>query len=177
LNAVLTEVLGYWRHGPWGRMENKLETPLKDPLHHMQSTLITAAGAIRCPRCQGLSRRTGVQCGAPAERGRRWCRFHGGRSRGPTTAEGRQRCAEARMTHGQETREQRKERSKASAELAVLEQAGHVFGFCVWPAHQGQEACPNGRSLARIADGRSQTAAPRLSEIQCSTASGSHLPD
>jgi L-amino acid N-acyltransferase YncA len=43
------------------------------------------------------------------------------------------------MTHGQETREQRKERSKASAELAVLEQAGHVLGFMSGPRTRGRK--------------------------------------
>jgi hypothetical protein len=150
LNAVLTEVLGYWRHGPWGRMENKLETPLKDPLHHMQSTLITAAGAIRCPRCQGLSRRTGVQCGAPAERGRRWCRFHGGRSQGPTTPAGRQRCAEARMTHGDQTTQKRQERSRQAAQLAVLEAVGHLLGFMAGPRRPGRKPSQMDHALPEL---------------------------
>ena len=39
--------------------------------------LNTAGGKITCPRCQAMSKRTGEQCGAPAERGKRVCRFHG----------------------------------------------------------------------------------------------------
>ena len=70
--------------------------------------LITASGNIRCRRCQGTSRRTGLQCGSPTERGRLWCRFHGGRNRGPTTPEGKARCAAAKTVHGQETRLKRK---------------------------------------------------------------------
>lgn len=75
------------------------------------SHLITAGHRIVCRRCIGVSRRTGKQCGAPAEKGRNWCRFHGGRSTGPRTAKGRQRCAEAKTIHGRETREARSERS------------------------------------------------------------------
>jgi hypothetical protein len=67
------------------------------------------------------------------------CHIHGGRSRGPTTVEGRQRCAEARMTHGQETTEKRKERSKTSAELAVLEEVGHLLGFMTGPRTRGRK--------------------------------------
>ena len=57
------------------------------------------------------------------------CRTHGGRSTGPKTEAGRQRCAEAKTVHGRETREVRTERSLGSARLAVLEEAGFVLGF------------------------------------------------
>jgi hypothetical protein len=62
-------------------------------------------------------------------RGKAVCRTHGGRSTGPKTEAGRQRCAQAKTIHGRETREARSERSLASARLAVLEQAGHELGF------------------------------------------------
>ncbi len=57
------------------------------------------------------------------------CKLHGGKSTGPKTAQGRQRCAEARLVHGQETTTMRKERRLASARLAVLESVGHALGF------------------------------------------------
>jgi hypothetical protein len=57
------------------------------------------------------------------------CKLHGGKSTGPRTAEGRQRCAAAKTVHGQETTSMRKERRLASARLAVLEMAGHALGF------------------------------------------------
>ncbi|MDA0630613.1 MAG: HGGxSTG domain-containing protein, partial [Proteobacteria bacterium] len=43
-----------------------------------------------------MSKRTRKQCGAPAMRGKRVCRFHGGLSTGPKSAEGRARCAAAK---------------------------------------------------------------------------------
>ena len=42
---------------------------------------------------------------------------------------GRQRCAEAKIIHGRETREARTERSLGSARLAVLEAVGFSIGL------------------------------------------------
>ena len=80
-----------------------------------------AAGRIRCSRCQALSKRTKRQCGAPTVRGKRVCRFHGGKSTGPKTKEGRKRCGIAKTMHGGETRAIRAKRAKKMAELKVLE--------------------------------------------------------
>lgn len=66
---------------------------------------------------------------APAIAGKTKCRFHGGKSTGPKTLEGRQRCAQARTVHGQETTAMRMERSLASARLAVLESVGFALGM------------------------------------------------
>jgi hypothetical protein len=65
----------------------------------------------------------------PAIKGKRVCKTHGGRSTGPKTEAGRQRCAQAKTIHARETRKTRTERSLASARLAVLEAAGHKLGF------------------------------------------------
>jgi len=62
-------------------------------------------------------------------RGKAVCRTHGGRSTGPKTVAGRQRCAEAKTIHGRETRKARSERSLASARLAVLEAVGFLIGL------------------------------------------------
>lgn len=70
-----------------------------------------------------------MQCAAPALNGKRVCKTHGGRSTGPKTEAGRQRCAQAKTTHGRETREARTERSLASARLAVLESVGFAIGL------------------------------------------------
>jgi len=78
----------------------------------MEEVLVTAGGRIRTKRCQATSKRTGDQCGAPATKGQRVCRFHGGKSTGPKTAEGRARCAASKTIHGHDTREKR-ERSRA----------------------------------------------------------------
>ena len=96
---------------------------------HLEQTLKTLGGRVICQRCQAKSKRTKLQCSAPALKGKRVCKTHGGRSTGPNTEAGRQRCVEAKTIHGRETREARSERSLASARLAVLEQAGHELGF------------------------------------------------
>jgi len=96
---------------------------------HLEQTLTALGGRVTCPRCQAKSKRTKLQCGAPALQGKRVCKTHGGRSTGPKTEAGRQRCAQAKTIHGHETREARNERSLASARLAVLEAVGHKLGF------------------------------------------------
>ena len=53
-------------------------------------------------------------------RGKRVCRFHGGKSTGPKTDEGKVACATAKTIHGQETRTIRAERKKKFAELKML---------------------------------------------------------
>jgi hypothetical protein len=93
------------------------------------STLVTAGGQIKCGQCQARSRRTGVQCKAPALKGKPVCRNHGGLSTGPKTEQGRQRCAEAKTIHGRETREIRAERSRKSAELHQLVNLGNAIGL------------------------------------------------
>ena len=92
-------------------------------------TYVMAGGHITCNQCQAMSKRSRQRCKAPAMKGKAVCRTHGGRSTGPKTEAGRQRCAEAKTIHGRETREARTESSLASARLAVLEQAGHELGF------------------------------------------------
>ena len=82
-----------------------------------QELLTTAGGKITCPRCQAMSKRTKHQCGSPAMHGKRVCRIHGGKSTGPKSDAGRQRCAEAKTTNGWETRAIRAERSQKLAEL------------------------------------------------------------
>ena len=62
-------------------------------------------------------------------KGKRVCKTHGGKSTGPKTQAGRQRCADARTIHGDETRQARTERSLATARLAVLEAVGHQMEF------------------------------------------------
>jgi hypothetical protein len=53
---------------------------------------------LATPRC-GAHTRAGGCCRQPAMRNGR-CRLHGGLSTGPRTAEGRARCARARLKHG-----------------------------------------------------------------------------
>ena len=92
-------------------------------------TYAIAGGRITCNQCQAMSKRSRQRCKAPAMKGKQVCKTHGGRSTGPKTQAGRQRCAEAKTIHGRETREARTERSLASARLAVLEEVGFLLGF------------------------------------------------
>ena len=96
---------------------------------HLEQTLKTLGGRVTCQRCQARSKRTKLQCAAPALKGKRVCKTHGGRSTGPKTEAGRQRCAEAKTIHGRETRKTRNERSLGSARLAVLEAEGYGIGL------------------------------------------------
>ena len=101
------------------------------PTHSLQieQTFQTLGGRITCQQCQAMSKRTKQQCRAPAMKGKRVCKTHGGRSTGPKTQAGRQRCVDARTIHGDETRQARTERSLGVARLAVLEAVGHQMGF------------------------------------------------
>jgi hypothetical protein len=85
--------------------------------------LVTCAGKISCNRCQGTSRRTKLQCGNPALKTSKTnkCKFHGGASTGPKTAEGRQRISASLLVHGHETNKIRAERQLKTLELRQLE--------------------------------------------------------
>jgi hypothetical protein len=92
-------------------------------------TMSTAGGRIICKQCQAMSKRTRLQCKAPAIKGKNVCRTHGGLSTGPKTEQGRQRCAEAKTINGRETRKIRAERSRKSAELHQLVDLGNAIGL------------------------------------------------
>jgi len=108
----------------------------------MNQHLITAAGKIQCLRCTARSSRTGLQCGRPALKTSRTqkCQFHGGRSTGPKTAEGKARIAALHTEHGRETRAKRAERSEASAHLSKLEDAAYLLGMMTGPRGRGRKA-------------------------------------
>ena len=89
----------------------------------------TLGGRITCLQCQALSKRSSLQCRAPAMRGKQVCKTHGGASTGPKTEQGQKRCATAKTIHGNETRKARSERSLASARLAVLESVGTALNM------------------------------------------------
>jgi hypothetical protein len=66
----------------------------------------------KAPRCGARSRRRGGKpCRAPAVRGKRRCRMHGGASTGPRTPEGLARSRRAHWIHGRESREAREART------------------------------------------------------------------
>ena len=56
-------------------------------------------------------------------------KIYGRGSTGPKTEAGRQRCDKPKTIHGRGTREPRRERSLASARLAVLEAVGFSIGL------------------------------------------------
>jgi hypothetical protein len=77
-------------------------------------------GRIRAFQCQALSKRSKVQFKNAALKGKRVCRFRGGKSTGPITINGKQRCAEAKTIHGWETREKREIRARKFKEMKML---------------------------------------------------------
>ena len=93
------------------------------------SMIVTGGGRITCRQCNARSKRTKQQCQAPAARGRSVCRFHGGKSSGPKTPEGRARCASAKTVHGRETRAIRAQRREELAVLQSLEALGRAIGL------------------------------------------------
>lgn len=103
-------------------------------------TLLTAGGRITCLQCNAKSKRTGNQCRAPAAKGKTKCRFHGGASTGPKTDQGRQRCAEAKLTHGNETRKARTERAEAMRRLRALEDLGYALRIMTGPRTAGRKS-------------------------------------
>lgn len=62
---------------------------------------------------------------------------HGGASTGPKTEAGRQRCAEAKTLHGNETRAKRHARSLAVARLAALEALAYALNMVSGPRTRG----------------------------------------
>ena len=100
---------------------------------------LTLGGRVLCNQCQARSSRTKKQCRAPAMKGKRVCRTHGGLSTGPKTAEGRARCAQAKTIHGEQTRALRVERSKKLSELRELETLGYAIGMFKGPRTVGRK--------------------------------------
>ena len=96
-----------------------------------QPTLITAGSKITCRRCQALSKRTGKQCGAPADRHSKTdkCKWHGSRSTGPKTEEGRAKCADAKTVHGKDTRAKRARNAVSTTKLLLLRDLGQKLGM------------------------------------------------
>ena len=96
-----------------------------------EKLLVTCGGAISCPRCQGTSRRTKLQCGNPALKTSKTnkCKFHGGASTGPNSTEGRQRISASLLVHGRETNAARAKRQLKTLELRQLEDIMALLGM------------------------------------------------
>ena len=108
----------------------------------MEKSLLTANGKIQCLRCTAKSSRTSVQCGRPALKSSKTqkCQFHGGRSTGPNTTEGKTRIAAAHTVHGQETNATRAERSAGSATLSRIEDVMYLLEMTTAPRTRGRKA-------------------------------------
>ena len=91
--------------------------------------MTTAGGRIVCRQCQAKSKRTRLQCKAPAMQGKNVCRTHGGLSTGPKTKQGRQRCAEAKTVHGKDTRAKRAQNAVSTTKLLLLRDLGVKLGM------------------------------------------------
>jgi hypothetical protein len=105
---------------------------------HLEQTLTALGGRVICQRCQAKSKRTKLQCAAPALKGKRVCKTHGGRSTGPKTEAGRAKCGAAHWIHGNSTRQARAELSEELMKLALLEELGRRIGLITGPRSRGR---------------------------------------
>ena len=101
----------------------------------IEGMLTTAGGKIVCRRCSAMSKRTKLQCGGPAIKGKTKCKFHGGFSTGPKSELGRQICSAVKTIHGKETRAQR-ERHRITARKIRL--CAHLLGV-PWRSDAGSK--------------------------------------
>ena len=101
--------------------------------------IVLASGKIRCRRCQALSRRSKGQCKKPALRTHAVCGFHGGKSTGPRTQEGKARIAQAHTIHGDETKAKREDRSAGSAYLMELEDVAWALDMMTGTRSRGRK--------------------------------------
>ena len=85
-----------------------------------ESHISLIGGRISAPRCQALSKRSKLQCKKAALTGKRVCMFHGGKSTGPVTDDGKKRCAIAKTVHGYETRAAREYRAEKFKVMQAL---------------------------------------------------------
>lgn len=78
-----------------------------------------------------MSKRARLQCAKPALNISKTqkCQFHGGKSTGPKSAEGKARIAAAHLKYGTETVAIRKERAQKGVLLAQLADVMHVAGM------------------------------------------------
>ena len=98
-------------------------------MREIEPTMTTAGGRIECARCTARSKRTGNQCKKPALRASRTgkCEFHGGRSRGPVTAEGKARSRAANFRTGEYTKAEIDKADRSRALIRILEDAAHLL--------------------------------------------------
>ena len=105
-----------------------------------EDVLLLADNRIRCRRCSAQSKRTKLRCGAPAMKGKRVCRTHGGKSTGPKTEQGKANSAKVNLKHSKYTKQAQTEHSEASAQLSQLEDAMYLLGMSGAPRCTGRKA-------------------------------------
>ncbi len=103
--------------------------------------LVTAVSKITCRRCTAMSKRSGEQCKKPALKSSRTqkCQFHGGRSTGPKTAEGKARQRAAVVKTGDYTKEAMEDKARSVRVLAGLEDAMYVLNMTTMPRTRGRK--------------------------------------
>lgn len=99
--------------------------------------LSTAAGKILCNRCQAKSKRTHKQCARPAMRGKKVCNFHGGKSTGPQTPEGKERSRQAHIKTGEYTQDARHYQLATMLKLAYLSDMAYQLNLISAPKTRG----------------------------------------
>ena len=104
-----------------------------------ESALKTAGGKILCPRCQARSKRTKLQCGKPALKGKSVCQFHGGRSTGPKTEAGKARQKTAVTKSGNFTKDSSVARASSMRMLHGLEDAMYILKMTDAPRTRGRK--------------------------------------
>ena len=112
-----------------------------DPMDY----LTLAGGRIITPRCRATSKRTRQRCGAPAERGKAVCRFHGAGSTGPTTAKGKARVVAAHWRHGRRSAQYVAERHERFRFLVL---AGRLIPLLNRLEREGRETVTGAELLA-----------------------------
>ena len=103
------------------------------------STLVTGGGKIACRRCTAMSKRSGEQCKKPALQGKAVCEFHGGRSTGPKTADGKARQRAAVLKTGNYTKEAMEDKARSVRLLHGLEDAMCVLKITTMPRTRGRK--------------------------------------
>lgn len=109
-----------------------------DEMNQIETTLSIFGGRCVCQRCTAKSKRTGLQCGAVAMRGKTKCAQHGGKSTGPKTAEGKTRAATAPLKHGMTTAAAKVHRRDILKDLQEMEDLAREAGVIVGPRSPGR---------------------------------------
>nr|WP_281282923.1 HGGxSTG domain-containing protein [Rubellimicrobium rubrum] len=99
------------RHGA-RRAQRAAQEAARDSPPDVEPSTPPSAQRARC----GALTRKGLPCQAHSEPGRRRCRFHGGKSTGPRTAEGVARIAEAQRKRWAVWRASMRDKSILSSE-------------------------------------------------------------